>query len=155
MIVARSPDDFEPARIIALQLHETAGNRPLAARRRDVGVAALIRGRDMVAEGVETVGHGVAPLADREARGVVDVDAIGVEQIAAPVADAAGDVVSRIEQRADSAAGGDAVVVGLDLVVVGPVAVECRVPVEQIVAGLVVAPVHGSRVVPDMGIIDR
>ncbi len=136
-------------------MHEAAGHRALAARRRDVGIAAGIEGLDIVAEGVEAVSHGVAPITEIEARGVVDVDADSVERIATLVADAAGDVVAGIGERTHAATCGDAVVVGLDLVVVGAVAVDRDIPVEQHVVGLGVLPAQRAGVVPGIGGIDR
>ena len=52
VVVADGADELEPGRIVLFQLHEAAGYRALAARRRDVGIAAGIEGLDIVAEGI-------------------------------------------------------------------------------------------------------
>ena len=154
-IVTDGADGFEPGRVVLLQLNEAAGNGANAARCGDVRVAARIRRHHVVAERIEPVGHRVAPVADVEARGVIDVDAQCIERVAAAVANAARNVVAGIAERADAAAGGDAVVVGLDLVVLGPVGVDGRVPVEQIVVRLGVFVVDGPQVVLRIRGIDR
>ena len=99
-------------------------------------------------ERIDAEGHRVAPVADIEARGVVDVAADRIEHDSRACRRRSRRCCCRaIAERADAAAGGDAVVVGLGLVVLGAVAVELRVPVEQVVVRLAVAPVDRARVV--------
>ncbi len=153
-IVANRTDDLEPGRVIVLQLHEAAGDGPLAAWGRDVGVSAAVECLHIVLKRIEPIGQSVAPVADIETSRVVDVDPDRVEQIAAPVADAARDVVADVARTTKGGSAGR-VVIGLDLIVVGPVAIQRRVPVEPHVVRSGVFPGDGPRVVFRIGRVNR
>ncbi len=110
--------------------------------------------RDSVLERVAADRDRVEPVADPEARGVVDVDAEGIEHIAALVPDTARDVVAGTAGAAKRRTG-RGVVIGLGLVVVGAVTVDRGVPVEPVVIGLRIFPGQRPRGVLGIGCIHR
>src|SRR5262249_38462968 len=132
-VVADRADDLQPGRIVLLQLHEAAGDRPPPAWRRDVRIAAAVERAHIVLERIDTIGQRVADATDIETGRVVDINADRVEQIAAAVADAARDIVAGIAEAAYATACGDAIVVGLELIVVGAIAIKRGSPVEPVV----------------------
>ena len=93
-VIADRADDFEPGRVVLLQLGEAAGNGPQAAWRGDVGITAAVGGFYVILKRIDAERDRVAPVADIEPRGIVDVDSERIEYIAALVADAAGNVVA-------------------------------------------------------------
>src|SRR6185312_1457128 len=132
VIEADCTDDLEPGRVVLLQLREATGNGAQATGRRDVGIAAAVKRAHVILKRINPERDRVAPVADIKPCRIVDVDAEGIERIAALVADTARDVVTGAAVAAKGRATG-AVMKGLGLVVVGTVAVQRHTPVPEIV----------------------
>ena len=135
VVVAQRADHLEPA-IIALPLRERARHRALAVRRRDLAVAGPVGVVHLVAEQVAAHREGVAEFADVEARGVVGVEALGVDLELARVADEAGDRIAEAARRA---------VEDLGLVLLGRGPVDVAVEIEDAVVRQAVAIAAGQR----------
>ncbi len=78
-VVAHGRDGLEPGRVVRLPLHEGAADGAIAVRREQITRARGIGDRDGVPEGVAAIGHRVMEWTGVEARGVVDVEAGGVD----------------------------------------------------------------------------
>ena len=154
VVVADRTDHLQQRGIVGLPLNERAGHRALAAGGGLVGVAALVEGRNVVAETVTAVSHGMTPVAGFKAGRVVNIETESVDQIAALIADAAGNAVARL--TAGAVAGGQCgVVQRLDLLAVGPIPVDLRIPVENLIVRSGVLPAQRCRVVLQVGRIHR
>ena len=81
------------------------------------------------------------------------VETVGIDQIAALVADAPGDVVARSDASAITQRCG-AVMRNFRLVVFSPVPVNLGIPVENLVVRLRIFPAQRGRVVLQVGVID-
>ncbi len=152
IVVADRAYDLEPGRIIHLPLREAAGHRAHAAGCCDVRVAPGVRRGDVILKAIGAKGDRVTQLTEVETRRVVNVEAEGVEHVAARITDAARYVVAG--RLTDAALRGAAQVGDLPLVVVGLVPIDTGVPVEQFVFRLVVGPFRGAGEILHFGLVD-